>query len=248
MSLKVWLPLDGDINNYGCSSYTFTNENVTFNTSGKIGSCAEFNGSSSRLTLSDFEIGNQWSYGMWVYSESSSRGWEGVLILNNDGGDADMQLGMYTYPASNNRIQNTANGQYYASVPFTYSQWNHFMGTFDGTSLKTYINGTLVYTQTITNAILSRTYLTIGARHRASAYDSYFKGKINDVRIYDHCLSAAEVHEIAQGLVLHYKLDNGSQEIITSIPSTNVYNYPTFNTASVNGGWNHWGPSGHSGN
>jgi len=48
-------------------------------------------------------------------------------------------------------------------------------------------------------------------------------------------------------LVLHYKLDNGSQEITTNIPSTNVYNYPTFNTASANGGWNHWGDSGHSG-
>jgi len=31
---------------------------------------------------------------------------------------------------------------------------------------------------------------------------------MNDVRLYDHCLSSAEVSEIARGLILHYKLDN----------------------------------------
>ena len=117
-----------------------------------------------------------------------------------------MQLGLYTYPAGN-RIQNTANGQYNSGISFTYGQWNHFLGTFDGSSLKTYINGVLVNTKAITNGILSRSKLTIGARCRGSSYDTFFQGKINDVRIYDHCLSAAEVREVAQGLVLHYKLD-----------------------------------------
>jgi hypothetical protein len=47
-------------------------------------------------------------------------------------------------------------------------------------------------------------YLGRDARTGATA----FNGKLNDVRIYDHALSAKEVEEIAKGLVLHYKLDN----------------------------------------
>ncbi len=31
---------------------------------------------------------------------------------------------------------------------------------------------------------------------------------LNDVRIYNHCLSNKEIEEIAKGLALHYKLDN----------------------------------------
>jgi hypothetical protein len=45
----------------------------------------------------------------------------------------------------------------------------------------------------------------------------YYTGKINDIRIYDHALSAKEIEEIAKGLVLHYKLDDQFCE-----PTTNL--------------------------
>lgn len=129
------------------------------------------------------------------------------MTCNTNGGDADMQLGLYTRPSGNN-IQNTANGQYNASIPMTYGQWNHFVGTFDGSNLKTYLNGILVNTKAITNTKLDRPKLTIGARCRGSNYDCYFKGKLNDIRIYDHALSPLKVKQISQGLILHYPLNN----------------------------------------
>ena len=47
-------------------------------------------------------------------------------------------------------------------------------------------------------------------------------GDVNDVRVYDNCLSAAEIKEIAKGLVLHYPLNNAYIEA-----ATNYIKYPT---------------------
>ena len=163
------------------------NDSMTFN-------------NSARIYYNDFNIGNIWSYGCWVYSAKSSRGWEGIMVLNNSGSDADCQFGFWTYPTGN-RIESNANGQYNSSISFTYGQWNHFFATFDGSSLKTYINGSLVYTQSITNSWLSRAHLTIGARSSnasgagAGAVGT-FLGQISDARIYATAFTAEEVLEL----------------------------------------------------
>jgi hypothetical protein len=47
------------------------------------------------------------------------------------------------------------------------------------------------------------------------------KGYLNDVRIYDHCLSPKEVKEISKGLVLHYKMDD---KIATNLVKNSTYN------------------------
>jgi len=44
MSLQVWLPLNGDLNNYGLDgSLIVTADGVTADNAGKIGKCYSFN-------------------------------------------------------------------------------------------------------------------------------------------------------------------------------------------------------------
>ena len=247
MSLRVWLPLNGSLKNQGLDKVTVTNNGATIDNNGKIGKCYSFDGSNDYITVQDVNLPNVWSYSCWLYSEVSSRSWEVVITCNINGGDADMQLGLYTRPSGNN-IQNTANGQYNASIPMTYGQWNHFVGTFDGSNLKTYLNGILVNTKAITNTKLDRPKLTIGARCRGSNYDCYFKGKLNDIRIYDHALSPLEVKKISQGLILHYPLNrngwgNENNIAISKVANRSCTNF-TYNTSTQE--WTMTCPTGSS--
>jgi hypothetical protein len=46
MALRIWLPLNGSLENIGISDVTVTNNGATVDTAGKIGQCYYFNGSS----------------------------------------------------------------------------------------------------------------------------------------------------------------------------------------------------------
>jgi hypothetical protein len=106
--------------------------------------------------------------------------------------------------------------------------------------MKIYINGieNKNYTTTIAPNVTNIEFIGIGAAPNAGEPCTCY---LNDVRIYDHALSAKEVKELAKGLILHYKLDNNINVL------DNCYSYPTFNTSTASGGWSHWGPSGNAG-
>ena len=97
----------------------------------------------------------------------------------------------------------------------TLDQWHHFVITYDKNNyVKIYLNGVLQKTISRDRGSLSysstlrlnNTQLYGGntTTYQAISFKEYF----NDVRIYNHALSAKEVAELAKGLVLHYHLDN----------------------------------------
>lgn len=208
MSLQVWLPLRGDIKNYGLSNITLTsNGTPSVDNNGKIGKCYSFNGSSYFQSNETF-LNNMTacSLSCWVKDTYTGTSWMRIFGIGehtrvhldtNGSGQVrffvskDGTTGTYWGPISKTNIKD--------------STWHHVCGTFDNHFCKIYIDGKCE-TSVATNALST---VTGGKLYLGHVRDGIkLNGALNDVRIYDHCLSVKEVEEISKGLVLHYKLDN----------------------------------------
>jgi len=71
----------------------------------------------------------------------------------------------------------------------------HLAATYDGTTLKLYVNGTSVASTTSKGSITAPSSFTVGAR---SDFAGSWSGVIDEVAVYDRALSAAEVEEHAE--------------------------------------------------
>ena len=187
-----------DCSGYGyegivAGTLNYTNDADRYNTSVTITT------TSSGIKTSNFYVGDIWSLSYWFkYPSKDSTGWKALVILNNNGGDADIQLGNYIN-CSSNTIQYSVNGKYTTAVTFTYGEWHHIAGTYDGTTLKCYLDG--VYKTSVTpGQTLSRSNLGIGFRSAAANFSSISNGcangMISDVRIYATALSEDDVKEL----------------------------------------------------
>jgi len=83
---------------------------------------------------------------------------------------------------------NYGNSNYYSgSAPLTLNVWNHIAVTYDGTNLKSYVNGTLRTTNAYTPVVaLEDCTFVIGAEFdggNAGTPGNYFNGYIQDVRV-----------------------------------------------------------------
>jgi hypothetical protein len=97
-------------------------------------------------------------------------------------------------------IGGNSSGNGYANVTFKTSTlnglWHHVVYTKDGTNHTIYVDGSLDQ-QFISNADISwNVPFFIGRRSTSISYPSWFKGIIDEVRIYNRALSAEEVAQL----------------------------------------------------
>lgn len=92
-------------------------------------------------------------------------------------------------------LQTYANDGDQATIPFQLNQWKLISLTYDGSTLKQFVDGSLVSTKTtVLNLALSNNYnLVIG---NMGCYVYYFNGFIDEFRMYDRGLSNSEVLNI----------------------------------------------------
>src|SRR5258708_2833784 len=142
------------------------------------------------------------SYGAWVYPASK----EAMAILSRM--DDDSAFRGWDLYLSEGKVYVHLVHQWDQNVlriasknPIEINQWHHLFVTYDGSSkakgLKLYINGkpaeVEVTHDTLTDTIRTPKPLRIGRRNPSAP----FHGMIDEVRIYDRELSAAEVEQLA---------------------------------------------------
>ena len=213
MALQVWLPLTKDLRNQGLNNTTATNSGATYlNTDGKLGGCYSFDGTDDAIGVGNLStiVDTDFSWSCWFYrSEWSSKSWETIF-----GGPSGFELETKSSSTNSPLIYAYSWGK--GTFTYELNQWNHLVMTRTTSETKFYLNGELKLTGSA-GSIPSGNYF-VGSW--SSTTGQNFKGKVNDVRIYNHCLSQMEVKELAKGLVLHYPLADAYVEATTNLITT----------------------------
>jgi hypothetical protein len=180
-------------------NYNGTASNVNFNTEGKFGFAGAFNGSSSYISL-PFNLQNTaFSVSFWAKNTLDSNNY--YIIANNSG---STQSGWHIGGANsggtvyNFRINNGTNNYLLLnSGTVDDSNWHHVVVTWDNTTnangAKIYINGSLSSqgTSTSTTNFSFTNSTTQLMREPNGSLRS--DGNLDQIRIYDSALSAANV-------------------------------------------------------
>lgn len=236
MALQVWLPLDGTTRNLGLSNTGISGCSATVASGGKFGSCYEFNRNSCIITNEIPTFSVPASLTAWVtYSmKPDSTTIYSVSFGQSSAGTTGQQLGFGTYGAENFTIWLGGTTFSLGHMPpgFEINKWFHVAITVavDGTCLL-YIDGELVQQMGKRTSNVSAKYLAVGARPAGPPAGLYYHpGKIQDVRLYNHCLSAKEVKEIAQCCVGHWQMNpehNWLRTNVWTLTKQSGNTYPT---------------------
>lgn len=82
-----------------------------------------------------------------------------------------------------------------SSTKISVSKWYHFVGTYDSTTENFYVNGVFVGSKAATLSYSAADSVLIGATKESSngSLTEFWKGSIDDVRIYSRTLSSSEI-------------------------------------------------------
>ena len=167
--------------------------NGTWSTTGKYGDALKFNGTSTRVTIPN-SASLQLSTGMtleaWVNPSTVNGSWRDVIYKGNDNYYLEATSTNASFP-DGGLIAGGSYADAFGTAKLTANAWAFLTETYDGSTLRLYMNGTQVASTAHTGAIATSTNaLSIGGD---SIYGQYFVGLIDNVRVYNVALTAAQI-------------------------------------------------------
>jgi hypothetical protein len=169
---------------------------------GKYGNALSFDGVNDWVTVPDsaaLDLTTGMTIEAWVRPATLS-GWE-TLVLKERGIE-DLAYGLYVHdgaplpggvaaPAGTIKTS-TGHHTVHGSSALAIGQWTHVATTYDGATQRFYVNGTLVASRAQTGSMqVSGSPLRIGGNNAWAG--EFFQGLIDEVRVYNRALTAAEI-------------------------------------------------------
>ena len=172
-------------------------------TTGRVGSAFSFNGTSGnyvRIPNSANLQSSLLTVEYWIYFNSAQNSINVTKRSASGAGDA-WQVGI-AYAGGNFILQfvgSTSGGLfdwYSPALSSPVGAWTHVAATYDGTTVRGYVNGVLQLTQAVTLNLSTRNAdIYVGATANGT---SALDGKVDELAIYNRALSATEVQAIYQ--------------------------------------------------
>ena len=167
---------------------------ATWTGSGKYGSALSFNGVSDLIVINaspSLNLSTAMTQEAWVYPIATQSNWSTVLHRETDAFYLHVSSPAGPMLPAGGAICDGTETYVAAPTPVPLYAWTHLTVTYDGTTMRFYVNGIQSATKAVTGAIQTNSNpLRIGGN---VPYGQYFKGRIDEVRVYNYARSASEV-------------------------------------------------------
>jgi hypothetical protein len=127
----------------------------------------------------------------WVYPTAALSGWTDVVMKERSGGASYYLVAGSEWDRAVGGLNIAGERMVISGVAVPLNTWTHLTTTYDGAYQRLYVNGSLMASRTQSGAISTAPGpLRIGGN---SIWGEYFRGMIDDVRIYSRALSGSEI-------------------------------------------------------
>ncbi len=159
---------------------------------GKTGTALSFDGVNDWVTIAD-SVSLDLSTGMtieaWVKPQGGN--WRTVALKERSGGLAYALYSNTDTGRPSGEVRTSTSNETRGPAALPSGTWSHLAATYDGSTLRLYVNGAQVSSKSATGALANGSGpLRVGGN---SVWAEWFSGQIDDLRVYNRALTASQL-------------------------------------------------------